>query len=201
MIALAKKLVEAVLDWAARRTLAVQRPTIVGVTGSSGKTTTKSAIGHLLKNTIHDREIRIAAGNLNTELGLPLVILDLPKPEGKLAWAQTTLAAITNGLMPAKLAKPLVLVLEYGADQPGDIKHLVTLARPDIAVVTNVGYAHTALLGSLDGVAREKAWLVRALPKMGIAILNADDLRVRALAKRTEGNVVEVRAPVAELSE
>ncbi|MBI4032858.1 UDP-N-acetylmuramoyl-tripeptide--D-alanyl-D-alanine ligase [Candidatus Berkelbacteria bacterium] len=200
-MAFLKSFVESLLTWAARRMLAVQQPLIVGVTGSSGKTSTKEAIGHVLRKTVSDRIVRVAPGNLNTEFGLPLAVLDLPKPEGKAAWATTTLKAFWVGATATRLpAGRQVLVLEYGAEQPGDIKRLTEIARPDIAVVTNVGEAHTQFLGSLDGVAREKGALVRALPKTGIAVLAADDERVKAMGQRTEARVVEVRAPVRELS-
>lgn len=195
-----RRIVEHILTWSTRRTLAVQQPLVVGITGSSGKTSTKEAIGHVLRATLADRTVMAAPGNLNTEFGLPLAVLGLQKPESKAAWARTALLALWRGMVPRRFAEPAVLVLEYGAEQRGDIKRLTQIARPDIAVVTNVGEAHTEFLGSLDGVAREKSALVRALLPTGLAILNADDPRVKAMAQRTDARSIMVSAPIRDLS-
>lgn len=187
--------VERVLGWAARRVIANQQPIIIGVTGSAGKTTTKEAIGHVLRETISDRRVLVSSGNLNTEFGLPLAILGLAKPERALAWVMTTLQALGKGIAATVVSKPdrpPIYVLEYGVEQPGDMLQLIALARPVIAVVTNVGSAHTQFLGSLAAVAKEKGELVRALPQSGVAILNGDDSLVKQMGERTVGKVVLV---------
>jgi UDP-N-acetylmuramyl pentapeptide synthase len=187
--------VERIIAWAARQEIANQHPLIVGVTGSAGKTTTKEAIGHVLRKTITDRKIIVSPGNLNTEFGLPLAILQLAKPEGATEWAMATFQAIGKGFMAtirSRSVRPPVYVLEYGVEQPGDMKQLVGLARPMIAVVTNIGSAHTQFLGSLESVAKEKVELVRALPENGLAILNDKDPLVKKMAERTVGRVVFV---------
>ncbi|MBI2589980.1 hypothetical protein HYW32_03105 [Candidatus Berkelbacteria bacterium] len=188
----AKYILESLLAWGAHRTIRVQKPLIIGITGSSGKTSTKDAIGHVLKYTLHDREINVAEGNLNTEFGLPLAVLGLSKPETKLTWLEAGINALLLGMSPVRTSRSPILVLEYGAEQPGDIHRLVKFARPDISVVTNIGEAHTAFLGSIEGVAKEKSWLVKALPKSGIAILNGDDKRVWAMREFTHSTVVKV---------
>jgi UDP-N-acetylmuramoyl-tripeptide--D-alanyl-D-alanine ligase len=126
----------------------------IGVTGSVGKTTTKDLLAACLATTF-----RTAASerSFNNELGLPLTLLNAP--DGA-RW----------------------VVVEMGVRREGDIERLARVARPGVGVVTSVDTAHVAYLGDLDGVARAKGELVAALPAAGVAALNFDDPRVRAMA-------------------
>jgi UDP-N-acetylmuramoyl-tripeptide--D-alanyl-D-alanine ligase len=136
--------------------------TIVGITGSSGKTSTKDMIVSLLARvgpTVGP------PGSFNNELGLPHTVLK--------ADAQTRF-----------------LVLEMGARGGGHISYLCDIAPPRIAVEINVGVAHIGEFGSVEAIATAKAELVQALPADGIAVLNADDERVRAMAALTPATVV-----------
>jgi UDP-N-acetylmuramoyl-tripeptide--D-alanyl-D-alanine ligase len=127
----------------------------IGVTGSVGKTTTKDILAACLESTFITAA---TAGSLNNELGLPLTLLNAPD---EARW----------------------VVLEMGAKRVRDIAKLAAVARPDVGIVTSVAMAHVQYFGSLDGVARAKGELVSALPEAGVAILNFDDARVRAMAK------------------
>ncbi len=135
---------------------------VVGITGSVGKTSTKDLLAAALATTL-----RTAASlrSFNNEQGLPVTILDSPDDTE-------------------------VMVLEMGMRGLGEIARLCSVARPSIGVITVVGAAHTALLGGIDGVARAKGELIEALAPDGIAILNADDARVRAMATRTEARIL-----------
>ncbi|GAB3906036.1 UDP-N-acetylmuramoyl-tripeptide--D-alanyl-D-alanine ligase [Kibdelosporangium lantanae] len=138
--------------------------TVVGVTGSSGKTSTKDLIAQLLA----PMGATVAPpGSFNSELGHPYTVLR--------ASEQTK-----------------YLVLELSARGPGHIAALCEVAPPKIGVVINVGTAHIGEFGSREEIARTKGELVEALPEDGVAILNADDPLVRAMASRTKARVVLV---------
>lgn len=136
--------------------------TVVGVTGSSGKTTTKDHIAALLARI---GPTVAPAGSFNNELGHPYTVLRAG-PDTRF------------------------LVLELGARGPGHVRHLCRVAPPTVGVVLNVGVAHIGEFGSVDAIAQAKGELVEELPAEGVAVLFADDPRVRAMAGRTAARVV-----------
>jgi UDP-N-acetylmuramoyl-tripeptide--D-alanyl-D-alanine ligase len=134
----------------------------IGITGSVGKTTTKDLLAGALASTF---PTVANVGSFNNELGLPLTLLDAPQDT---RWC----------------------VLEMGARRAGDIERLAAVARPEVGVVTSVAMAHVEFLGDLDGVARAKGELVAALPASGLAVLNVDDPRVKAMASLSAAPVL-----------
>lgn len=150
---------------------------IVAVTGSVGKTSTKLAVANVL-----GQKYRVLAhpGNYNSELGLPLSIFELEVPgslTNPIEWFGV-LSKIDN-----KLKKPYpydVLVLEMGADNPGDIQKFMRYIRPDIGIVTAIAPAHMEQFGSIDAVSTEKMSLARGSE---VVFLNAEDARVMKEAK------------------
>ncbi|HEY7736024.1 MAG TPA: UDP-N-acetylmuramoyl-tripeptide--D-alanyl-D-alanine ligase [Candidatus Limnocylindrales bacterium] len=141
------------------------RPFVVGVTGSIAKTSTKEAVAGVLSERLTTLR---SEGNQNNEIGLPLSILRLG-PEHEVA------------------------VLEMGMYVGGEIRELARIARPRVGVVTAVQPVHLSRIGSIDAVERAKAELVEALPSEadgGVAVLNADDPRVRRMSERTEARAL-----------
>ncbi|MFZ2237168.1 MAG: UDP-N-acetylmuramoyl-tripeptide--D-alanyl-D-alanine ligase [Dokdonella sp.] len=120
---------------------------VVAITGSNGKTTVKTLLAAVL--SAHG-STHASSGNYNNEIGLPMSVIALP-------------------------ADARFAVFEMGAGKPGDIAYLMSIAKPDIGLVNNVGAAHLERLGSLDGVARAKGAIISGLPADGVAIINADD--------------------------
>lgn len=132
---------------------------VIGVTGSSGKTTTKDFIAGVLSSRMAALK---TAGNLNNEIGLPLTLLTLED------YHQAA-------------------VLEMGMSAPGEIAALARIAQPSIGVITNIGEAHLELLGSMDAIARAKGELLEYLGAGGTAVLNREDPRLLEMGKRFPG--------------
>ena len=134
---------------------------VIGITGSIGKTTTKEYIGSVLAQRY---SVLKSEGNYNNEIGLPLTLLCLDRSHQ-------------------------VAVLEMGTYGLGEITLLTRLARPHVGVVTNVGPVHLERMGTIERITRAKSELPQALPPDGVAILNADDERVRSMADQTSAQV------------
>jgi UDP-N-acetylmuramoyl-tripeptide--D-alanyl-D-alanine ligase len=156
--------------------------TVVGVTGSAGKTGTKEIVAALLET---DMRVGRTVGNFNNHIGLPLSILRIPDEAD-------------------------AAVLEIGMNHAEEIRRLSRIAAPQIGVVTNVGYAHVENFeNGIEGVALAKRELIESLPDEGVAVLNFDDERVRCFAKVHTGKTVyygfsagaDVRAENVELHE
>ncbi|MCX6982906.1 MAG: UDP-N-acetylmuramoyl-tripeptide--D-alanyl-D-alanine ligase [Verrucomicrobiota bacterium] len=141
---------------------AALRLTSVCITGSNGKTSTKDLCGSVLAQRF---SVTRTAGNLNNHLGVPFSILRADSTHD-------------------------VGVFEIGMNHAGEIAPLAAIARPDIAIITNVGGAHIEFLGTLEAIAQEKGMLAEAVGEKGTVILNADDAFTPSIAKRTRARVI-----------
>src|SRR5205085_2175855 len=136
--------------------------TIIGVTGSAGKTTTKEMIAAVLGKKF---TVLRTVGNLNNEFGLPLCLLRVERYQN-------------------------IAVLEMGMSAKGEIRKLASIAEPNEGVVTNVNPVHLEFFKSVDEIAEAKAELVEGLHDPKVAYLNNDDSRVRAMARTFTGKVI-----------
>ncbi|MEU0741809.1 UDP-N-acetylmuramoyl-tripeptide--D-alanyl-D-alanine ligase [Streptomyces sp. NPDC006134] len=154
--------VQAALGALARHVVRRLGATLVGLTGSAGKTSTKDLLAQVLRRKA---PTVFTPGSLNNEIGLPLTALSATE-------------------------ETRFLVLEMGARGIGHIRYLTELTPPKIGLVLNVGSAHIGEFGGREQIAQAKGELVEALPEDGAAILNADDPYVRAMASRTKAKVI-----------
>lgn len=164
------------------------KPRIVAITGSVGKTSTKEAIFAVLKP--HFR-VRKNEKNYNNEIGAPLTIIGGVNAKRNIfLWLWNYLKALLLILLPFRY--PKILVLEMGADKPGDIRYLTEFIKPEISVVTAVGEipVHVEFYAGPEAVAREKRILVEVLPVWGWAILNYDDTTVFDMRERTKARIL-----------
>jgi UDP-N-acetylmuramoyl-tripeptide--D-alanyl-D-alanine ligase len=138
--------------WAARRLNA----RIIAVVGSNGKTTTKELIAHMLSQGFCTHA---TIGNQNTEIGLPLTVLNAPEDTER-------------------------LVLEMGTNALGDVKRLCQIAQPHVGVLTGISEEHITTLGSLEQVIEAETELIEALPPDGLAIINGDSPEVLEVVRR-----------------
>lgn len=182
-----KRLVTSLLAGFAAKVVRRQKPFVVAITGSVGKSSAKQAIAAVLNDTFR---LRASPKSYNSEIGVPLTVLDLPNGgRSPFAWLEILSAGWSRSAFGIK-DYPEVLVLEMAADHPGDLKKLTAIAPPQIAVVTAVGEAHLAFFGTADDIEKEKRTLIGALDERGIAVLNADDERVLRMKSAAKGKVV-----------
>jgi UDP-N-acetylmuramoyl-tripeptide--D-alanyl-D-alanine ligase len=173
--------VQAALGALARHVVERLGATLVALTGSAGKTSTKDLIAQVLRSKA---PTVFTPGSLNNEIGLPLTALSATE-------------------------ETKFLVLEMGARGIGHIRYLTGLTPPRIGLVLNVGTAHIGEFGGREQIAQAKGELVESLPEDGAAVLNADDPLVRAMASRTKARVIlfgesdeaDVRAENVRLTE
>ena len=183
------KILKRILKVLARAVIHRYRPTIIGVTGNVGKTSTKEAIRIVLSG---ERRVRAPLKSFNNELGMPFTILSESEfGAGLFFWCKTIVSGLSQ-LVLKNRAYPEILVLEYGVDKPGDMKYLLEIARPQIALVTAIGEVpvHVEFFGGPEELAREKSKLISQLPSSGFAVLNADDAAVLRMKNDTRAKIL-----------
>jgi len=176
------------LKFLAIKTIIKYQPGIVAITGTVGKTSTKEAVYAVLRQW---RRVRASRGNFNNEIGLPLTILgDWTEIKGLFFWPRVLAISLKN--LVFKVGYPEILVLEYGADRPGDIRYLLDIARPQIGLVTALGDipVHVEFYTGPEAVAREKSRVIESLPVAGFAILNFDDEAVLNMQEKTRAHII-----------
>ncbi len=184
-----RKFIRCILNILSRLILWRYKPIIIGVAGSVGKTSTKEAIATVLshKYSVGKNEL-----NLNTEIGLPLTIIQGQDARRNIKlWIKNILHALYLFIIKQK-DYPEILVLEMSEDAPGTIQYLVNLTHPLIGVVTAVGNppVHLQYYKNTEMLVEEISYLPQHLPVKGVAILNADYSLVQSMGHKTIASVM-----------
>jgi len=182
-----KKYLSSYLNYWAMSAYRRFKPYVIGITGSSGKTTTKYFISQLLKSA--DKKTYLSATNLNTRFGLPLAILLIDNaPKNIIGWFAIVLLVPLKAILLKNY--PDYLVLEYAADSPGDIKKLTELVSPEIAVITTLGVAHIEIFKNEQKIIDEKSELAEASKEYVIVPAK--------VYKKIKGKKITARVVIAE---
>ncbi len=174
-----KKIVTWKLTLIAKAILRRHNPRVIAVTGSVGKTSTKDAVYSVLKG---QGSVRKSDKSFNSELGVPLSIIGASSGwNNPLTWLGIMASGIGQILAP-KGSYPKTLVLEVGADRPGDISRIAKWLKPHVVVITRLPEVpvHIEFFPTLESLVQEKLSLARGLRREGTLVLNADDPRVLA---------------------
>jgi UDP-N-acetylmuramyl pentapeptide synthase len=203
MKSLFKKIITGILSWEANAVIRKHKPSIIAITGSVGKTSAKDATYHILASA--GVFVRKSEKSFNSEIGVPLTILGLQNAWNRpIGWIHNIFQGL-GAVYPVlggggpKSAYPKCLVLEVGADHPGDIEGLTRWLRPDIAVITAVSKVpvHVEFFPSPEAVLKEKLALARGIREGGKLVLPANDPAILAVRNETpaKGAVDLSKAP------
>jgi UDP-N-acetylmuramoyl-tripeptide--D-alanyl-D-alanine ligase len=177
-----------ILVFLASRIVHKYQPKIIGITGSVGKTSAKESIAHILALHV---STRASKKNFNTDIGVPLVIIGIDQSPGRSygGWLRVCIKAL-HLLLVRDLAYPRVLILEMGADGPGDISTLTAFAPCSIGIVTAIGPAHLEKFGTMEALVNEKKEMIRHLTQSSTAIVNADDPFLYPLTEKLRARLI-----------
>lgn len=182
-----RKVVVWILTWESKQILKKYHPKIIAVTGSVGKTSTKDAIAKVLEQKY---KIRKSEKSYNSELGVPLTVIGSQSGWGSfLKWIGVVWKGF--GLIVNTVPYPEILVLEVGADRPGDIKKIRELITPDTAVLTSLAETpvHVEFFESPEEIFEEKGELVKGLPETSNVFLNFDDEEIVKFRENTAAKI------------
>ncbi len=184
-----KKIITIILTLIAKGILWRHNPRVIAVTGSVGKTSTKDAIYTVLKG---QGSVRRSDKSFNSELGVPLSIIGASSGwNNPFAWLGVIASGIFQILEP-RGSYPKTLVLEVGADRPGDISSIAKWIKPHVVVITRLPEipVHIEFFPTLESLIEEKLSLAKGLRKEGTLVLNADDHRVLAAKEKMHAKTV-----------
>lgn len=186
-----RKILQFILKILAKLVLRKYKPVVIAVTGSVGKTSTKEAIYHVLKTHFGEHQVRRNMHNYNNEIGVPLTIFGL-ETGGRSIFRWLLRFIKVSWMVVFKIPYPNFLILEMGADRPGDIKYLVKFIHPKVGLITALGEipAHVEFFANPQQVAQEKKNLVKSLREEEVAILNYDDEKVMEMADDIKAKIL-----------
>jgi UDP-N-acetylmuramoyl-tripeptide--D-alanyl-D-alanine ligase len=186
-----KYIIESELIFFARALVKKFKPYVIGVTGSSGKTTVKYMITQMLRAS--GKEVLGSSSNLNTITGLPMYLLGYKdSPENIFDWIKVAFVVPFKYLSITKY--PDYVVCEYAADRPHDIKRLLEIIKPQISVITNIGLAHIEIFKSVEKIAKEK-WSLAAATEEKVIVSSTDLKKVEDKVTRADIVLLE-KSPI-----
>lgn len=175
-----------ILRWMATVILKKYKPTVIGISGSVGKTSSKEAIFAVLSPKFRTRKNE---KNYNNEIGIPLTIIGAESGNKSLwKWLKVFSKWIAVVILPFEY--PEILILEMGVDRPGDMEYLLSFIPVKVSVITRIASSHLEFFKNIDHIAKEKGKLTEILPEVGTAILNADDERVSGMKESTKAKII-----------
>jgi len=185
MKAIFKTILQYYLKYITKLVLFVHHPVIIAISGSTNKTFVKDEIKRVLEKRCLG--VRANPKNFNTEIGLPLAVLNLPSGynsyKGWLPVIRQSLGCIFQKNFPA------YLVLELGVSQKGDMKYLLSIVNPKISIITDITQRYLESFSGMDDLVDEYGLLVRKTDKKGMVILNFDNARVKNLTQESSAKV------------
>ena len=180
-----KTILKYYLKYVTKIVLAIHRPTVVAISGSSNKTFIRDEIRKILE--IQGKTVRANPKNFNTEIGLPLAILNIPSGYNSYrAWLPIILQAF---LAIFQKNFPEFLVLELGVSQKGDMRYLLSIIKPKISIICEINQRYIESFSGMDNLFLEYQYLARQTLQSGALILNYDNARVRNLSKKSRAQV------------
>jgi UDP-N-acetylmuramoyl-tripeptide--D-alanyl-D-alanine ligase len=180
-----KTILQYYLKYITKLVLFIHKPAIIAVSGSTNKTFVKDEIKNILAKK--GLSVRANPKNFNTEIGLPLAVLNLPSGYNSY---KNWLPIIKESLFCIfKKSFPKYLVLELGVSRKGDMKYLLSIVSPKISVITDITQRYLEGFSGMDDLVDEYKLLVEKTEKDGMAILNFDNIRVKKLASFSKAKV------------
>ncbi|RLC38475.1 hypothetical protein DRH27_02140 [Candidatus Falkowbacteria bacterium] len=177
-----KTILKHYLKYITKFVLFIRRPTIIVVAGSTNKPFVRDEIKRVLEAA--GKSVRANPKNFNTEIGLPLAVLNLPSGYNSYKnWLPIifkTWAKILSKNFPE------FFILMLGTSDPGDIKYLLKIVKPKIAVITDITQRYLEGFSDLDELVGEYEYLVKKLPSQGLLVLNNENNRIKNLSKLTK---------------
>ena len=180
-------ILEKTLKFMAVLLLKKYKPRVIGITGSVGKTSSKEAIFKVLSQHFF---VRKTEKNYNNEIGLPLTIIGTETGgHSVLRWLGVIIRWFGFLVLPMKY--PEILILEMGADRPGDLDYLTNFIPCEMAVISEISSNHLEYFKTSDKIAREKWTLVEKLKSKGVAVVNADNKKIEKLKEKNKRDDIE----------
>ncbi len=185
-----QKKLEQYLGWCVKKTVHRDKPRVLVIAGSVGKTSARYALSVAMSRPNQEETYRASQKNYNNELGVPLSVFACDMPGRSVAKWFKLLYVATAHALGLKRLKVKWLILEIAADHPGDLDYLLGMLKPNVAIMTSMGAEHTEYFGTVEAAIEEERKVLLALSEEGEALLNADDAATWESRHMTKAEVI-----------